>query len=112
MAKIIIENLKQIDLPNMQEILNKMIAIQENLSAINKNLFDNDNLKITVDLDNQYDEFWINRKNLYIEVLNEKSAIDSDLDFLDDDEKKEYVFCEVLSNYKKLGNSKYYYREM
>lgn len=126
MAQIIFENFDEKKLEQKEQvltILQKMLAIQNNLKDIDEKLFDTEEMQIVIDFDNQYDEFWIDaepknndRKAIYIEVTNERNAIDTDLSHLNTEQKKEYVFCRYLSDYKKLGNGEnkdsFYFREL
>lgn len=127
MAQIVFEN---IDENNLQDgetnllILEKMIAIQDNLKAINKDFFDSKMLEITVDLSNQSDEFFIednfhkNYPNMNIEVVTKEVAISNELELLrmgnqyTKEEIETYELGGCLSCYKKLGTSEFYFREL
>lgn len=126
MAQLVFENFDERDLNEKEQvhtILKKMLAIQNNLQTIDKNLFDTEEMQIVVDFDNQYDEFWIDaepnnneRKAIYIEVTDERNAIETDLSRLNNEQKKEYVFCNYYSDYTKLGDgdnmTSFYFREL
>lgn len=76
---------------------------------------------ILVDIDNAYDEFYLmyDEDNFlpnsccHIEVETEYAAREADMSFglgLTDEERYYYKVGEILSNYRILGDSKYYYR--
>lgn len=127
MAQIVFENFDEKNLSEKEQvllILEKMLAIQNNLKAVNKKLYDTEEMQIVIDFDNQFDEFWIdaepnnNERNApYIEVVTKEVGIKNEMDFLtggsySESEIKSYEIGGCLSIYQKLGNSEFYYREL
>lgn len=102
------------------EILLKAQAIDKILDI----LVDNPNNieKICVNFDWALDEFYLLNYDggweNHIEVVTEKIVIENDLELLIMDDKytkedlKTYKVGKILSDYKKLGNSNYYYKEL
>ena len=78
--------------------------------------------RILVDIDMAYDEFYLmhDKDNFlpnscnYVEVVTKEVAEsnDRDMDSVGDEDKKNYKVGEILSYYRKLGNSGYYFRFM
>lgn len=126
MAQIIFENFDEKKLEQKEQvltILQKMLAIQNNLKDIDEKLFDTEEMQIVIDFDNQYDEFWIDaepknndRKAIYIEVVSEEVGIENEMSLMrgnySNEELSQYEIGACLSIYEKLGNSDFYYREL
>ena len=102
------------------EILLKAQAIDKNLDI----LVDNPNNieKICVDFDWELDEFYLLNYDggweNHIEVVTDEITIKNDFELLmidgryTSEDLKTYEAGNVLSDYKKLGNSNYYYKEL
>lgn len=128
MAKIIFENIDENDIQHEDTILlilKKMIAIQDNLEVINKDLFDTTEVEIVVNLSEQEDEFLVDAEpynkdgfRTNIEVVAENIGIDNELEILKmskeytSEDIKTYKIASCLSLYKKLGTSEFYFREL
>ena len=101
----------------------KAQAIEKNLSLlIDNDLKPSDIERITLDLNEQIDEFGLLTYDgdyaNQIEVLTKEQAEESDRDFVNEengyskDDVDSYEVGGCLSVYKKLGESDYYYREL
>lgn len=101
----------------------KAQAIEKNLSLlIDEDLKPSDIERITLDLNEQIDEFGLLTYDgdyaNQIEVLTKEQAEENDLDFVNEengyskDDVDSYEVGGCLSVYKKLGESDYYYREL
>ena len=116
-------NLRVNEQMDLGEVFLKAQAIEKNLSLlIDDDLKPSDIERITLDLNEQIDEFglltydgdYANR----IEVLTKEQAEENDRDFVNEengyskDDVDSYEVGGCLSVYKKLGESDYYYREM
>ena len=116
-------NLRVNEQMGLGEVFLKAQAIEKNLSLlIDNDLKPSDIERITLDLNEQIDEFglltydgdYANR----IEVLTKEQAEESDRDFVNEengyskDDVDSYEVGGCLSVYKKLGESDYYYREL
>lgn len=131
MTNLIIElPIWTIDKNDLSEIVNKMQAIalnikkifKEDLGIINKNNYNEFNIEI--DLSDQYDEFYITVVEAdekislcHLEVVTRQIAISNDKELLNfrytpKEIESDYEVGGTLSNYKKLGDSIYYYKEM
>ncbi len=120
-----------VDKKDLSEITNKMQAIalnvkkifKEDLGIVNKNNYNEFNIEI--DLSDQYDEFYITvveageKINLcHLEVVTRDVAISNDKEYLsylsrvNGGDMSDYEVGGTLSDYKKLGDSIYYYKEM
>lgn len=104
----------------LNTIYDKIKAIINNLDKlcdydIEAGKYTKDNVRyVEVDLEWQFDEFFIapeDEDNIeVIEVVTKEIAESNDKDWLRSYELDEYRVGEVNSNYKKLGDSDYYYR--
>lgn len=113
-------NLRKNEKSDLGQMILKAQAIEKNL----KLLVENPNAieRICLDLSQQFNEYgllnydgeWENQ----IEVLTKEQAKQNDLDELcydtryDKNDLKNYRVGKILSSYKKLGESNYYYREL
>ena len=116
-------NLRVNEQMDLGEIFLKAQAIEKNLSLlIDDNLKPSDIERITLDLNEQIEEFglltydgdYANR----IEVLTKEQAEENDRAFINEEygysknKINSYKVGGCLSAYKKLGESDYYYREL
>ena len=116
---------------DLSEIANKMQAIELNLTSLFKDLKLDHKLlgfgsNIEADLSDQYDEFYVvdedDKDNVlcHIEVVTREVATSNDKELLKMSGSKytlqeienDYEVGGTLSDYKKLGDSIYYYKEM
>lgn len=126
MTKLIIELPSwEVNKNDLAEIANKMQAIA---ISIDDELNIDDEITIEADLSNQYDEFYITATNeeketrniCYIEVVTREVAISNDKELLKmsgsnytiQEIESDYEVGNTLSNYKRLGDTVYYYKEM
>ena len=128
--KLIIETPTwEVNKSDLSEIVNKMQAIELNITKIFEELKKpldilQKELNIEVDISEQYDEFYIidvDKKSnfcLHLEVVTRDVAISNDKEYLsylsriNGGDMSEYEVGGSLSDYKKLGNSIFYYKEM
>lgn len=133
MTKLIIELPSwEVNKNDLAEIANKMQAIELSFNDLINNIpelkkFDNfEDYTIEANLSDQYDEFFIagkindEEKNIFLEVVTREVAISNDKELLSmsgsgytkSEIKNDYEVGGALSDYKKLGNTNYFYREM
>lgn len=133
MTKLIIELPSwEVNKSDLSEIANKMQAIELSFNDLINDIpeikkFDNfEDYTIEANLSDQYDEFFITgkindeEKNIFLEVVTREVAISNDKELLSmsgsgytkNEIENDYEVGEVLSGYKKLGNTNYFYREM
>lgn len=117
---------------DLAEIANKMQAIELSFNDLINDIpelkkFDIlEDYTIEANLSDQYDEFFIvgkinnEEKNIFLEVVTREVAISNDKELLSmsgsgytkSEIENDYEVGGVLSGYKKLGNTNYFYREM
>lgn len=133
MTKLIIELPSwEVNKNDLSEIANKMQAIELSFNDLINDIpelkkFDNfENYTIEADLSDQYDEFFINgkinneEKIIHLEVVTREVAIANDKELLlmsgsgytKSEIESDYQVGSTLSDYKKLGNTNYFYKEM
>lgn len=133
MTKLIIELPSwEVNKNDLAEIANKMQAIELSFNDLINNIpelkkFDNfEDYTIEANLSDQYDEFFIagkindEEKNIFLEVVTREVAISNDKELLlmsgsgytKSEIENDYEVGGLLSGYKKLGNTNYFYREM
>lgn len=133
MTKLIIELPSwEVNKNDLAEIANKMQAIELSFNDLLNDIpelkkFDIfEDYTIEADLSDQYDEFFIagkindEEKSIFLEVVTREVAISNDKELLSmsgsgytkSEIENDYEVGGVLSDYKKLGNTNYFYREM
>lgn len=133
MTKLIIELPSwEVNKNDLAEIANKMQAIELSFNNLINDIpelkkFDNfEDYTIEANLSDQYDEFFIagkindEEKNIFLEVVTREVAISNDKELLSmsgsgytkSEIENDYEVGGALSDYKKLGNTNYFYREM
>lgn len=132
MTRLIIELPSwEVNKNDLAEIANKMQAIElsfndliNDIPELKKfNIFEG--YTIEINLSDQYDEFLIvgkinnEEKNIFLEVVTREAAISNDKKLLPitnnayirNKIENDYKVGEVLSGYKKLGNTNYFYKK-
>ena len=140
MISLKIENIQEsyVSVGDLCKILETMKTIADNIESVPintyytrnediKELYKNDkyfskddNIVVSVDLKNQYDEFDIEIEGIpenailnYIEVVTQEIAYSNDMDFDTANENQDkYILGGEYSLYTKLGDTDYYYREL
>lgn len=133
MTKLIIELPSwEVNKNDLAEIANKMQAIELSFNDLINDIpelknFDNfEDYTIEANLSDQYDEFFIagkindKEKNIFLEVVTREVATSNDKELLSmsgsgytkSEIENDYEVGGALSDYKKLGNTNYFYREM
>lgn len=122
----------EINKNELSEIIDKMQATGLNIQSILNELESSkddcyEKINIEAYLSDQYDEFYLTTSNesekenlCHIEVVTREVAISNDIELLKmsgsgysiDEIQSDYKVGVSLSDYKKLGNSIYYYKEM
>lgn len=132
MTRLIIELPSwEVNKNDLAEIANKMQAIELSFNDLINDIpelkkFDIfEGYTIEINLSDQYDEFLIvgkinnEEKNIFLEVVTREAAISNDKKLLPitnnaytrNKIENDYKVGEVLSGYKKLGNTNYFYKK-
>lgn len=128
MDRVIIENTEWATL-DLNEIRKRGVALLDNLDSLKQldehmwHYYKKDNVEsVVVQCDSQSDEFGIKMKNgeyhpIMVEIVTKETAIINDKDYLEsipafNVSDIPYVLEGYWSNYRKLGNSEYYFRLM